>query len=92
LITALNESAVAGGYLSTEALEDFVAAQFEVRSLRNLHAKVLLADSSWGFIGSGNLTEAGANRRNAELGIVLSPQQARKADRRYFERWWNAAQ
>jgi hypothetical protein len=92
LITALNESAVMGGYLSIVAIEEFIAAHFEVRSLRNLHAKVLIADGSWALIGSGNLTEAGVNGRNAELGIVLTPQQAGEAERLYFERWWGAAE
>jgi phosphatidylserine/phosphatidylglycerophosphate/cardiolipin synthase-like enzyme len=92
LLTALNDSAVAGGYLSIDAIEEFLAAQFEVRSLRNLHAKVLIVDSSWALIGSGNLTEGGVNGRNAELGIVLSPAQARDAERLYFRRWWRAAE
>jgi hypothetical protein len=92
LLTALNDQAVAGGYLSIDGIEDFVAANFEVRSLRNLHAKVLITDTHWALIGSGNLTEAGSNGRNAELGVVLSPQQARDAARLHFDRWWKAAE
>src|SRR5689334_14768547 len=60
-ITALNTAAVQGGYLDADAVEEMVAGGFEARSLRNLHAKVLIADSTWGLIGSGNLTAAGAN-------------------------------
>lgn len=92
LIVALNDSAVAGGYLSIPAIEEFLIAQFEVRSLRNLHAKVLIVDSSWALIGSGNLTEAGANGQNAELGIVLSKKQAHEAESSFFARWWQAAE
>jgi hypothetical protein len=92
VITALNDSAVAGGYLSIDAIEEFIAAQFEVKSLRNLHAKVLITDGSWALIGSGNLTEAGANGGNAELGIVLSAKQAHDAQHLFFERWWRVAE
>ncbi len=64
-ITALNSPAVEGGYLDPDAVEELLSAGFEARSLRNLHAKVLIADSTWGLIGSGNLTAAGANGGNA---------------------------
>jgi phosphatidylserine/phosphatidylglycerophosphate/cardiolipin synthase-like enzyme len=79
LITALNSPAVEGGYLDPDAVEELISAGFKARSLRNLHAKVLIADSVWALIGSGNLTGAGANGGNAELGIVLTPEQARRA-------------
>jgi PLD-like domain len=92
MITALNESAVAGGYLSIDAIEEFIAARFDVRSLRNLHAKVLITDGNWGLVGSGNLTEAGTRGGNAELGVVLSKGQAHEAQRDFFERWWQAAE
>ncbi len=80
LLTALNDQAVAGGYLSIDGIEDFVAANFEVQALYgNLHAKVLITDTHWALIGSGNLTEAGSNGRNAELGVVLrSPASTRR--------------
>jgi phosphatidylserine/phosphatidylglycerophosphate/cardiolipin synthase-like enzyme len=74
------------------ASTSFVAAGFEIRSLRNLHAKVLLTDDRWGLIGSGNLTVAGANGGNAELGITLSAAQTQIARRDHFERWWEAGQ
>jgi hypothetical protein len=92
IITALNDSAVAGGYLSIDAIEEFISGEFQVKSLRNLHAKVLITDGSWGLIGSGNLTEAGSNGGNAELGIVLSTKQAHQAQHDFFERWWQAAE
>lgn len=91
-ITALNTSAVEGGYLDTDAVEEMIAAGFEARSLRNLHAKVLIADSSWALIGSGNLTAAGANGGNAELGIVLTREQSRIAQRDHFDVWWSHAE
>jgi hypothetical protein len=45
-----------------------------------------------GSIGSGNLTIAGVNGGNAELGIVLDAAQALKARREHFDRWWNASE
>src|SRR3954453_482485 len=58
-ITALNAAAVEGGYLDPDGVEELLAGGFDAKSLRNLHAKVLIADGTWGLIGSGNLTVAG---------------------------------
>lgn len=91
LITAVNVSAVEGGFLDPDAVEAFMSGGFDVRSLRNLHAKVVLRDSNWGLIGSGNFTAAGLNGGNAELGVVLSPGQVRRTAAEFFEPWWNAA-
>lgn len=91
LLTALTDASVENGYLSARAVEEFDTAGFEVRSLLNLHAKVVLVDRKWGLIGSGNLTRAGAGGRNAELGIVLNASQARLAQRDHFDVWWDAA-
>jgi hypothetical protein len=92
LLAALNPSAVEGGYLDPMAVEAFADSEFEVRSLPNLHAKAVLIDASWGVIGSGNLTEAGSNGGNAELGIMLDPEQTAEAERAFFDRWWKAAE
>lgn len=91
LLTALNVAAVEGGYLDPDGIEEFHTAGFEIRSLRNLHAKVVLTDRRWGLVGSGNLTVRGSNGGNAELGVVLSPRQAATAQRSFFEKWWKAA-
>ncbi len=91
-ITALNAAAVEGGYLDPDGIQELIAADFKCRSLRNLHAKVLIADGRWGLIGSGNLTVAGVNGGNAELGIVLDAKQAKEARRQHFDRWWDAAE
>jgi phosphatidylserine/phosphatidylglycerophosphate/cardiolipin synthase-like enzyme len=34
----------------------------------------------------------GTNGGNAELGVVLSPQQAAEATTSYFDKWWTAAE
>jgi hypothetical protein len=91
LLTALNEPATDGGYLDPWAITEFERSEFEIRSLRNLHAKAVLIDNDWGLIGSGNLTEAGSNGGNAELGIVLTPDQAASATSDFFDKWWRAA-
>jgi hypothetical protein len=92
LITAINDVAVTGGYLDPYAVEAFVDAGFDVRSLRNLHAKVVLVDRSWGIIGSGNLTAAGIDGGNAELGVVLGVKQSVTANDQHFASWWRAAE
>ncbi len=89
-LTALTEPAIDGGYLDPWAIEVFLG-EFEVRSLLNLHAKAVLVDGEWGLIGSGNLTEAGSNGGNAELGVVLSAGQAADASD-IFEKWWKTAE
>jgi hypothetical protein len=91
LLTAVNVAAVEGGYLDPDAIRSFVDAGFDVRSLRNLHAKVVLVDRRWGIVGSGNLTVAGSNGGNAELGVVLDERQAAAAQGKHFDQWWEAA-
>lgn len=88
LLVALNDAAVEAGYLDPRGVEEFLLGDFEIRSLRNLHAKVVVADRRWALVGSGNLTVAGSNGGNAELGVVLTQQQARRAVGSFFEPWW----
>jgi hypothetical protein len=89
LLTAFNDSALDGGYLSADGLEAFMEADFEVRSLLNLHAKAVLIDKRWGLVGSGNLTGTGSDGGNAELGVVLSEAQAKEAQTKFFDHWWS---
>jgi hypothetical protein len=91
LLTAITVAGIEGGFLDAHAVEAFVDAGFEVRSLRNLHAKTVLVDDTWGLVGSGNLTVAGSDGGNAELGVVLSKIQTRRARRDYFDPWWAVA-
>jgi len=90
LLTALNDGAVAGGFLAPAGLRLLIESRFEVRSIRNLHAKFALIDRKWGIVGSGNLTSsglAGQRRRNLELGVILSAGEVVPA-RRIAARWW----
>jgi hypothetical protein len=90
LLTALNDDAVMRGYLDPAGLRVLAEAGFEIRSIRNLHAKIVLVDGAWGVVGSGNLTStglAGKRRRNLELGVVLTSAQVAAA-RKIAMRWW----
>jgi hypothetical protein len=91
-LTASNTAAIEGGYLDSDGVAEFAAAGFEIRSVRNLHAKILLTDDRWGLVGSGNLTVAGANGGNAELGVALNATQTLAAREQHFERWWVAGE
>jgi hypothetical protein len=93
LLTALVRSSVIGGALDPRALRVLGEGGFEVRSRRNLHAKVSIVDFRWGLVGSGNLTNAGlgsTGRGNAELGVVLTEDQVEVAAK-IVEDWWKGA-
>ena len=64
----------------------------EICSVPNLHAKVSLIDTTWGLVGSGNLTNSGLGgdgRANVELGVTLDAGQIAAA--KLFGRWWDDA-
>ena len=93
LLTALVDGSVRVGALRPDALLHLKERGWEVRSIRNLHAKVSIVDSHWGLVGSGNLTNAGlgsTDKGNLELGVILSPSQIREAAA-IFDGWWGEA-
>lgn len=93
LLTALVSGGVQVGALSPAALHLLANDGWEIRTIRNLHAKLSIVDRSWGLVGSGNLTNAGlgsTDKGNVELGVVLSPQQIDAASSIY-EGWWREA-
>lgn len=93
LLTALDPRAAAIGALSVDGLRSLQAARVEVRTIRNLHAKVFLIDELLAVVGSGNLTGRGlgaGKRSNLELGVVLTVRQQVEAAA-LFDRWWHAA-
>src|SRR4051812_43910831 len=89
MLTALTGQATASGVLDPAALATLQRAGVELRSIPNLHAKLVLVDGAWGLLGSGNLTSAGLGGGNV-LGVVLDRHQRAEASR-YFDRWWAAA-
>jgi len=93
LLTALVAGSVQTRVLNPGGLETLLDAGFEICSVSNLHAKVSLIDSSWGLVGSGNLTNSGLGsegRANVELGVVLDDGQIATAAE-LFVRWWDDA-
>lgn len=88
LLTALDPSAVANGYLSISGLRLIMESGVDVRHVERLHAKTFLIGSQ-GATGSANLTGAGLGssaRPNRELGIVLTSDQVIAA-RKLMEDW-----
>jgi hypothetical protein len=93
LLTALVAGSVQTRVLDPGALEILLDSGFELCSVPNLHAKVSLIDTSWGLVGSGNLTNAGLGgegRANVELGVVLNDEQIANTAT-LFARWWDGA-
>ena len=94
LLTALVSGGVQVGALSPAALRLLMDDGWQIRSIRNLHAKLSIVDRSWGLVGSGNLTNAGlgsTDKGNVELGVVLNAQQIDAASSIY-EGWWREAE
>lgn len=88
LLTTLDPSAVANGYLSVQGLRLLADAGVEVRHTERLHAKCFLLGSR-GIIGSANLTGAGLGSSaspNKELGVSLSCEQTQAA-RELITKW-----
>jgi phosphatidylserine/phosphatidylglycerophosphate/cardiolipin synthase-like enzyme len=92
-LTALVAGSVRVGALSPKALQLLKDDGWEVRSIRNLHAKLSIVDDFWGLVGSGNLTSAGlgsTEKGNVELGVVLNAAQIAAAASIYAD-WWREA-
>lgn len=88
LVTALDPSAVANGYLSVQGLFQMLDAGVNVRHVDRLHAKCFIVGSK-GILGSANLTGAGLGssaRPNRELDVELDPSQIAEA-REAIESW-----
>lgn len=88
LLTTLDPSAVANGYLAVTGLELLLAAGVEVRHAARVHAKCFFVGSR-AMLGSANLTGAGLGSSatsNRELGIALSATDAASA-RRIVSSW-----
>lgn len=73
LVTTLNPSAVANGYLTVEGLRVVLRAGVEIVHVNRLHAKCFIVGSR-AMLGSANLTGAGLGSSanpNFELGVEL---------------------
>ncbi|GAA1719537.1 hypothetical protein [Brachybacterium phenoliresistens] len=88
LLTTLDPSAVANGYLSVKGLGRLLEAGVEVLHAERVHAKCFLVGTR-AMLGSANLTGAGLGSSaspNRELGVELSPDDAQDA-RHAIEAW-----
>lgn len=88
LLTKLDPSAVANGFLSVQGLKLLLDAEVEIRHSDRLHAKCFIFGSR-AMLGSANLTGAGLGSSanpNQELGISLTIEQADEA-RLLIEGW-----
>lgn len=93
LLTCLDPRAAAVGALSLDGLRTLIRAEFDVRTLGDLHAKVILVDAALAAVGSGNLTGKGLGGGpgdNVELGVVLRADQRATAER-LMRTWWATA-
>jgi hypothetical protein len=94
LLTCLDPRAVAVGALSLEGIASMMRAGVEVRTLSDLHAKVILVDDALAVVGSGNLTGKGLGGGpgdNVELGVVLRADQ-REVAQKLIRSWWRAGE
>lgn len=81
LLTTLDPSAVANGYLSVRGLALMLDAGIEVRHVARLHAKCFIVGTR-AMLGSANLTSAGlgsTTSANRELGVELDAVHAQQA-------------
>lgn len=81
LVTCLDPTAVANGYLSVEGLTELRQNGVTVSHVDRLHAKTFIIGSR-GFLGSANLTGAGlgsSKSPNFELGVELGAAQIEAA-------------
>lgn len=81
LVTTLDASAVAGGYLSVQGLRKLIEAGVAVRHVERLHAKCFILGTC-AMLGSANLTGAGLGssaRSNRELGVSLRDDEREQA-------------
>ena len=81
LLTVLDPSAVANGYLSIKGMRELLRVGVEIFHVNGLHAKCFVVGSR-AMLGSANLTGAGLGssaRPNHELGVELDQEQAHEA-------------
>lgn len=81
LVTTLDPSAVANGFLTVQGLGKLLDAGVEVRHVERLHAKCFVVGRQ-ALVGSANLTGAGLGSSanpNRELGVELDVDQAAAA-------------
>ena len=80
--------------ISRDAFYDEVVTNFHVKKLARfkLHAKCVVVDGTFFFVGSQNLRKVSMDRRR-EVGIIVEdPAMARRIERVFDEDWTNATE
>jgi hypothetical protein len=89
VLTAFRMVAIERGFLSASALCALSDSGAAVASIPNLHAKLVMVDE-WALVGSGNLSQAGLNSLNVELGLSATGTDAEPVAE-LFNGWWRHA-
>lgn len=90
LLTRLEPSSVANKVLTVPGLRELLRAGVYIRHCASLHAKAYVVGSSFGMVGSANLTAAGlheSNPPNDELSVIL-PQTEVTRLQEMLDDWW----
>lgn len=80
--------------IGRDVLDDKVLPNFHVKGLSRfkLHAKCIVVDGTWFFVGSQNLRRVSLNRRR-EVGIIIEDDvMARRIERVFDEDWLAGAE
>lgn len=89
---ALNAEGVSGSSQSVSAIRAIKkATNAEVRFIRGLHAKFIIADERAAIVTSANLTHGGLEK-NFEMGVRFEDPKAVKTLARHFDALWSKAQ
>jgi len=92
ILTCLDPMAVLTGALKLEALIKLLSHSNDIHPVRlihvpRLHAKVFILDERAAVVGSGNLTRAGTQGLNVELGIRVTARADVRAVTQKFQHW-----
>lgn len=86
LLTNLSGTTVAMGLLSVAGVRLMLDEGFAVRSLVNLHGRVVVVDD-WAIVGGGDFAAAGVEGGNVALGVELGGRRAEEAAE-VLATWW----
>lgn len=90
-LLALEEQAVRGKFQSISAIRDILKdPKAEVRFIRNLHAKFVVADEQTAIVTSANLTGGGLDK-NIEMGVRFDDMAGVKCLVQHFDALWGKA-
>lgn len=86
----LSDGEVRDGVQSPRAVRLLQEHHCTVKFIKNLHAKIFIADRSQAIVTSSNLTNPGLSR-NVEVGVLIDEPKAVLAVLSTFEKWYDKA-